>query len=142
MSKKSEVKTIFLDTNVLISTILYPFSTPFKAVLKSVSEPFIPYTSNVCIRELENVFSHRFKDKHYLLDYFFESNIYLNIIVVVTPIDKSELETAIRDVKDRPILRAALARDVDLFLTGDKDFLESGLTHPLPVSPREFLDNY
>ena len=73
---------------------------------------------------------------------FFESNIYQNIIVVVTPLDKSEFETAIRDVKDRPILRAALARNVDLFLTGDKDFLESGLIHPLIISPRDFLDNY
>lgn len=34
---------------------------------------------------------------------------------------------AIRDVKDRPILRAALATDADILVIGDKDFLEAGI---------------
>lgn len=45
-----------------------------------------------------------------------------------------------RDVKDRPILRAAIAANADLILTGDKDFLESGIERPLSVTASEFLN--
>ena len=45
-------------------------------------------------------------------------------------------------MKDRPILRAALNEGTDLFLTGDKDFLESAVEDPRIVSVSEFLEKY
>ena len=48
-------------------------------------------------------------------------------------------ETQIRDVKDRPILRAAIKAKADILLTGDKDFLESGVENPVIMTPAEFL---
>ena len=48
-------------------------------------------------------------------------------------------ERMIRDAKDRPILRAALNVGADLFLTGDKDFLESSICDPRIISVRDFL---
>lgn len=45
----------------------------------------------------------------------------------------------IRDVKDRPILRAAKIAKVDILLTGDKDFLESGINTPKIINPSQFL---
>ena len=33
----------------------------------------------------------------------------------------------IRDINDRPILRAAIEAKTDILLTGDKDFLDSGV---------------
>lgn len=50
-----------------------------------------------------------------------------------------EDENLIRDKKDRPILRAALDAGADLFLTGDKDFLESSVTDPRIISVSDFL---
>ena len=50
-----------------------------------------------------------------------------------------DAESKIRDPKDRPILRAALDANVDLFLTGDKDFLESSVTDPRIISVPDFL---
>ena len=49
-------------------------------------------------------------------------------------------EGKLRDPKDRPILRAALNAHADLFLTGDKDFLESAITDPRIISVAQFLD--
>ena len=49
------------------------------------------------------------------------------------------LEENIRDVKDRPILRAAINAKADILLTGDKDFLESGLITPKIMTPADFL---
>ena len=49
-------------------------------------------------------------------------------------------ETQIRDVNDRPILRAAINAKADVLLTGDKDFLESGVKNPAIMTPTEFLN--
>ena len=43
------------------------------------------------------------------------------------------------DVNDRPILRAAIEAKADVLLTGDKDFLESGVKNPAIMTPAEFL---
>lgn len=50
-----------------------------------------------------------------------------------------DLEVLIRNIDDRPILRAAMKAKVDIILTGDKDFLESGLDNPLIMTPADFL---
>ena len=62
------------------------------------------------------------------------------IQVVPTPTELQDAEQKIRDPKDRPILRAALASNADLFLTGDKDFLESPVKDPRIISVASFLE--
>ena len=62
------------------------------------------------------------------------------IEVTETPEEVIMDEKKIRDPKDRPILRAALDAHADLFLTGDKDFLESSVTDPRIISVAEFLE--
>ena len=52
-----------------------------------------------------------------------------------------ETESKIRDPKDRPILRAALDANVDLFLTGDKDFLSLDMEHPKCMTVAQFLES-
>ena len=65
----------------------------------------------------------------------------LSIEIIKTPpeTEGSELEEKIRDVKDRPILRTALAAGVDVLITGDKDFLEAELDSPRAISAADFL---
>jgi len=46
----------------------------------------------------------------------------------------------IRDVKDQPILDAAIAAAVDVILTGDKDFLALDLEQPKIVNPRGYVE--
>lgn len=36
-------------------------------------------------------------------------------------------------------VREAINANADVLLTGDKDFLESGLTHPVIMTPADFL---
>lgn len=63
-------------------------------------------------------------------------------MVDIVPIPDSEFESEdkIRDVMDRPILRAAINANVDVILTGDKDFLESGLDYPNIITAADFLE--
>jgi predicted nucleic acid-binding protein len=93
------------------------------------------------MEELRRVFNEKFP--HRIADYErFVSVMALSVTIVFTPPDdaRHESENKIRDVKDRPILRAAIASGVDMIITGDKDFLESGLTVPAMVSAAEFLN--
>lgn len=46
----------------------------------------------------------------------------------------------LRDVKDIPVLSDALFYNIDVILTGDKDFLEANLEKPLVFSPAMMLD--
>lgn len=63
----------------------------------------------------------------------------LTLELVPIPTDENVSEEQIRDVNDRPILRTAIKAKADILLTGDKDFLESGLKNPAIMTPTEFL---
>lgn len=60
--------------------------------------------------------------------------------IQIVDIDSSltNVKTRIRDETDQPILDAAIAEDVDVILTGDRDFLALSLKRPLVISPAEF----
>jgi predicted nucleic acid-binding protein len=48
-------------------------------------------------------------------------------------------EDKIRDVNDRPILRAAKKAGVDIFMTGDRDFFESAVKQPMIITAVQFI---
>lgn len=46
-----------------------------------------------------------------------------------------------RDKKDQPILNAAVIADVDIIITGDKDFLCLDLERPKCITAAQFLES-
>ena len=46
----------------------------------------------------------------------------------------------LRDEKDQPVLAAAIMTGCDFILTGDRDFLESGISRPQPIHPKDYLE--
>lgn len=90
------------------------------------------------IDELRRIFNRKFPQKISLLEHFL-SIVLLAMEVVPTLNEEAEEESYIRDVADRPILRAALNTKVDVLPTGDKDFLESGVTNPKIMTAAEFI---
>ena len=50
-------------------------------------------------------------------------------------------EKLIRDAKDQPILNAAILANVDVILTGDKDFLSLNMDHPKCLTAAQFLED-
>lgn len=91
------------------------------------------------IEELRRIFNRKFPQKISLLEHFL-SIVLLVLEVVPTPIEEIEKESIIRDVADRPILRAAINAKVDVLLTGDKDFTESGVSNPRIMTAAEFIE--
>ena len=132
---------VFADTNIFVSSIINPLSLPHLALEKAKSLPFCLYTSHYCFDELREVFLKKFPNKIKDLNKFLRYEF--DLVTILDDFDDSYYEeNLIRDPKDRLILRSSIKEGIDFILTGDKDFLESGLTHPLPVTPRDFLDKY
>jgi len=130
-----------IDTNVLVSASLFPNSVPAGAFEKAVTFPNDGVVCDYSIDEMRRVYNRKFPHKLHIMAAFL-STMLLSVDVITTPPEDESVdsEAAIRDIDDRPILRAAVKYDVDVLISGDRDFLESGLTHPLIVSPAEFLE--
>lgn len=130
---------ILIDTNILISAALNPDGTPYRAFLKAVTYPNKAIVCDQNIEELRRIFNRKFPKKISLLEHFLSIAL-LAIEVVSTPTEEAEEESQIRDIADRPILRAALNAGADVLLTGDKDFLESGIKNPKIMTAAEFTE--
>lgn len=124
---------ILIDTNVLFSALLFPRSKPSRALLEVAAR----HEMVLCDRnlaELRDIL--RRKAPQFLPDaeVLFAQMSYELIPAV------DHAEKLIRDAKDQPILNAALVCDVDVILTGDKDFLSLHLERPRCVTAAQFLE--
>lgn len=59
-----------------------------------------------------------------------------------TPEVMDESLFEIRDKMDYPVLYTAIIEDVDILVTGDKDFSEVDVEKPEILTPGEFLEKY
>ena len=132
---------VLIDTNILISAALNPKGTPYKAFLKAVTYPNKGVICDQNIEELRRIFNRKFPEKISLLEHFLSIAL-LAMEVVPTPTEEIETENLIRDAADRPILRAAVNARIDVILTGDRDFLESGISDPQIVTAAEFMESF
>ena len=130
---------ILIDTNILISAMLNPNGTPYQAYLKAVTYPNHAIICDQNIEELKRIFNKKFPTKLDALDRFL-SVASLSIEIVQVPVEEDSSESLIRDFNDRPILRAAIFAKADILLTGDKDFLESGIVTPKIMTALEFMN--
>lgn len=130
---------VLIDTNVLISAALSATGTPFQAYIKAASYPNRGLICEQNVDEIKRIFNKKFPNRLSALDKFLSVAL-MTLELVPIPTDISNLEKQVRDVKDRPILRAAIEAKADVLLTGDKDFLESGIFTPKIMTPSEFLE--
>ncbi len=127
-----------IDTNVLISAALSANGVPYQAYVKAVTYPNHGLICEQNVDEMKRIFNKKFPNRLTALDRFLSVAL-LTMELVPIPTDEDVAELQIRDVKDRPILRAAIEAGADILLTGDKDFLESGLKKPVIMTPAEFV---
>lgn len=130
---------IMIDTNIFISAALFPKGRAAEALLKAMTAPYQTVVCDYVIDELYRKFQEKFPLRTVELEAFLHAAL-SSFEVVPTPNDTVQAEAMIRDPKDRPILRAALNAGAELFLTGDKDFLESSVEDPRIISVPEFLE--
>ena len=130
---------IFIDTNILISAALNPEGTPAKAFIKAVVFPNKGMISDQVVEELRRIFNKKFPDKLLVLERFLSMAL-SELELVTTPLEEKNVEKSIRDVKDWPILRAAMHGEADIMITGDKDFLEAEIEGIQIMTAAVFLE--
>ncbi len=55
---------------------------------------------------------------------------------------ESSQRKKIRDAKDYPVLYTAIIENVDILITGDKDFADIDIEKPEIMTPAEFMEEY
>ena len=129
---------VMLDTNIIISTVLNPSGKTSEAFVKALTRPYEPVVCSYILDELHRKFEEKFPHKITELEAFLYHLLRVVLIVPTPEIHNSD-EHKIRDIKDRPIFRAAINAAVDYILTGDRDFLESGIKFPRIISVQDFI---
>ena len=130
---------IMLDTNILISAIFFP-SAQTHRFIRAISSGHSLVLCDYVIEELRLVVDRKFPQKRNALEQFLME---LPFDLVHTPKDLSYEEfPSVRDQKDTPILATAMLEDVDLFITGDKDFLVLDVERPQILTMADFLNEY
>lgn len=129
---ETEKMRILIDTNILISAILFPNSRVAKTLL------YVTQYHNVVlcdknVSELRDVLSRKKPEK--LLD---AEILLVEMSYELIPATY-HINQVIRDAKDQPILNAAIIADVDIILTGDKDFLCLDIEKPKCMTINDFL---
>lgn len=61
---------------------------------------------------------------------------------VYTLDDMPEDIVSIRDLKDYPVIYTAIREQVDILITGDKDFTDIDIESPEIINPSEFKQKY
>lgn len=127
---------LFLDTNIIISAILFPDSL-VGGFLRYAVERHIIVLSSYVIDELYKVFELKFK-KHlsdleaFLTDFSYD--------LVHTPRNLNPNKyPKLRDPDDVPIIASAMLGDCDYLISGDKDILAVELERPRIVTAASFM---
>lgn len=131
--KKTDMR-ILVDTNILFSALLFPKSKPAQALLH-VAQNHDMILCDRNIAELREILNR--KAPKYLPD--------AEVLIAELPFEMipavDHAEKLIRDAKDQPILNAAILANVDVILTGDKDFLSLNMDHPKCLTAAQFLED-
>lgn len=129
---------VMIDTNILISALLFPSQQMNTLIYKITTEHQLVLSSYV-VDELLNVARRKFKGKLEAVDLLLSQ---LPYELAYTPEHPKAGLFEIRDEKDYPVLYSAIAEDVDVFITGDRDFDGLDLEKPEIIGPAGFLEKY
>ncbi len=131
--RKSNVR-ILIDTNILFSALVFPSS--------KLAQTFLYIADNheivLCDRNIAEL-RHILKQK--APKFLPDAEVLLAEMSyeLIPAVDHAE--KLIRDAKDQPILNAAIVSNVDIILTGDKDFLSLEMEHPKCMTIAQFSES-
>ncbi len=129
---------IMLDTNVLISALLFP-STGMNAMMNYIFTHNQLVLSSYVVDELKDVVKRKFPKKKSSINKLL---MIMSFEYVYTPEMIESGLFDIRDVKDYPVLYTAIIEDVDILVTGDKDFSGIDIEKPEIMSPAQFTERF
>ena len=129
---------LIIDTNVIVSSLLFDRSVPRQAVNKALDHGKI-LISQPIVLELTKVLSRK-KLNRYLLE---EERIKFlaDFLKDTEVIEITQNFDLCRDKKDNKFIDLAVCGNADYLITGDDDLLTLKSFHPTSIiTPRQFLD--
>lgn len=136
---------LVLDTNVLVSGLLFPGGPPSRLVKAWRAGAFDLVTSDFVLDELQRTWrrlAHRLKVPPNDMADFLDT---IGVRAELLRIDADMLARAgaagLRDPNDLPILAMLIGSAADFLVTGDKDLLALAGTYPI-LSPAGFVGRF
>ena len=127
-----------LDTNILISAFIFR-SEKMNNLIYELSKKHEIFICSYTIEELEDLVENKFYVSIKALKSFLKNFPYT---LAKSPINPKEDVFFIRDKEDYIILYTAIKENVDIFITGDKDFDDVNIKKPEILKPTEFINKY
>jgi len=129
---------VMLDTNILISAFIFK-SKKLNELIYKLSKEHEIIICSYTIEELKELMKSKFNiDMKYLDEFLMDFPF--NLVYSPNSVEKKLFK--IRDENDYIILHTAIMENVDIFITGDKDFNDVDIEKPEIMSPTEFLETY
>lgn len=129
---------VMLDTNILVLAFVFKSKKMNELIYKLSVEHEIVICSYT-IEELKELVDTKFKVTQKDLDEFLKD---FPFILVYSPTTVENKLFEIRDKNDYIILHTAIIENVDVFITGDKDFNDVDIDKPEIMNVTEFLERY
>ena len=129
---------IMIDTNVLISALLFP-SEKMNELFKIITSNHAMVLSSYVVDELYKVIERKFPTKIQIIEDLLSRMSY-ELVYTPKTIKKQLIE--IRDKSDYPVIHTAIVEGVDILITGDKDFQNLEIEKPEILTPNEFSQKY
>lgn len=129
---------VMLDTNILVLAFVFKSKKMNELIYKLSIEHEIVICSYT-IEELKELVDTKFKVTQKDLDEFLKD---FPFILVYSPTTVENKLFEIRDKNDYIILHTAIIENVDVFITGDKDFNDVDIDKPEIMNVTEFLERY
>jgi predicted nucleic acid-binding protein len=95
--------------------------------------------SSFVVDELKFIVQRKFPAKVKVVDRLL---LKMSYDLVYTPEEIDETLFCIRDMKDYPVLYTAVIENVDILITGDKDFAGIEIEKPEILTPADFMAKY
>ena len=129
---------ILIDTNILFSALIFENSVPYK-VLKHILKNNQAAFCEPVIREIFAIIQRKAPKYQIYIEDFFKNEQY---IFLSSKKYNHPIKTNIRDIKDQAILNIAINANVDIILTGDKDFLSLNINKPQIITARDYFEKF
>ena len=129
---------IMVDTNILISALLFPQSRVSR-ILENIASQHTLVLASFVVDELRAVVARKFSGMVLVVERLLEK---MSFELVYTPDHIESGLFEIRDMKDYPVLYTAMTNGVDVLVTGDKVFANVDVDMPEIMTPTQFAETY
>lgn len=136
---------LVLDTNVLVSGLLFPGGPPSRLVKAWRAGAFELVISDFVIDELTRAWAHlapRLKaSPDDLADFIDTMGVRAELLRIDAAMLAQASAAALRNQNDLPVLALLIGSGADHLVTGDKDLLALAGTYPI-LTPADFVDRF